>query len=211
MYPTQPYGKKSSPPTGLYIAIGVVGVLVVFLVVFFIARSRNGMVPLTNAPGAFAYQTSPSKIYLCAVPNGWSVKSDPDAGADTMNMNDGEDVAITINADNTPPSPQPSNVRGIADPNDFADAAALPAEVAVKNFKAVQVQTLTCPLGHGAIIDFKGDEVEQGSSRPFHGYSANIVMQNTNHVSILCYCPDGQWDEASPIFMHVIKSLSPAK
>jgi len=147
-----------------------------------------------------------------AVPNDWVVTSSSDGDMDDVTMTDG-DVSIDVSLANVA---LPEASKPLLDPNDTSDAASLNAEMSVQHYQQVSDQKFTCPIGGGDLVDFEGDlRPVTGDSPPktgpVHGLSANIVTQNQNHATVLCYCPPAEWTEARPIFMHVLDSLSPGK
>ncbi|HEX5323816.1 MAG TPA: hypothetical protein VFW40_08530 [Capsulimonadaceae bacterium] len=210
MYQHPGYDQKSAPSSNIpaLIAAGVL-VLVVLAAVFLRARARQG-VPLTSAPGTFTLRLSDSKVFMCDVPKGWTVTSSSDGDMDDVTMADG-DVSIDVSLANVS---LPDRSKPLLDPNDTSDAASLNAETSVQHFHEITDQKLTCPIGPGDIVDFTGDlrpvtGDTPPKTGPVHGLSANIVTQNQNHATVLCYSPPDQWNEANPVFYHMLHSLSP--
>jgi hypothetical protein len=217
----RPIGAAPRNQTAWYAAVAI-GFIALVTVVF---MSRVSHPEHIDAPVAYEHVDSGDKGFACDGPGGWDLAIDGAPGMDggvhfsngpvKINVMDSTALSFESDAmkapgfgdagesgdggagDNTPPPPPVEAMHqkvGQDVANDYPGYSEMPE------------QKLTVAYGDTRVSEWTstGDWLTGKQ----HGYRAT-VMGLDKVVTVVCHCPDNDWDTMQPVFMKVIQSISP--
>jgi predicted DNA-binding WGR domain protein len=178
------------------------------------AKAPPGALPELDANLVTQSFTVKDGAFSCKHPDGWEVESGsrPDNTYSWAKFTKGS-ATLRINADVTgsliADIEKSFGGEGEGDESPVASAHEMARRTASEEFddyKEGAARSITSPgLGDGRIAEFEAG----GSgllSTHYHGYRATLLTQN-RRLTILCWCPEKQWDALKPTFFAFIQGV----
>ena len=198
---------------GLYVGLGIVAALAIFVLVFIQATKPA----IIDAPTAFRPTDSPDKAFTCTGPDGWETLTAGVQGSDEGGVTYRKG-AVTIDiTDSSSLSFMSDAMKSPAPMGDDPNMPAPPPPVVVmhdrqKNWLKEKYaeyveqdpQPLQVPFGDTRISEWTA---KAGIiPHEIHGYRVTMIGMN-KAIVVDCHCPEGNWDTMKPVFLKVIQSI----